>query len=133
MLSYKASTSHFWRPSERISFPVFRSHSEFVAGCEVEFSAVWNAYLLLNVTLGETRDWQAVTENGAAPPAFSERGEWVDLAYSNGALVLSVTLCYSAFNTADIPVHISSPQNRTEPGPTYDLDQGQFHFDDIRK
>jgi hypothetical protein len=91
------------------------------------------AYLLLNVTLGNSTNWQAVTEKIANPPAYSERGEWVDLVYSGGTLVLSITLCYSAFDTADIPVHISSPENRTEPGPAFDLNQGQFHFDAIRR
>jgi hypothetical protein len=91
------------------------------------------AYLILNYTLGDPSDWLAVTQTAAAPPAYSERGEWIDLVYSDGSLVLSVSLCYSAFDTADIPVYISSAENRTEPGPTFDLNKGQFHFDAIRK
>jgi hypothetical protein len=91
------------------------------------------AYILLNVTLGDSSHWQAVTERGAHPPAISAHGAWQDLVYSDADLVLSVSLCYAAFNTAEIPVRISSIANRTEPLPSYDSSKQLYHFDDIRE
>ncbi|KAJ4363628.1 hypothetical protein N0V83_009924 [Neocucurbitaria cava] len=92
-----------------------------------------NAYLVLNVSLGSEEQWQAVTENGATPPLFSVRGEWLDLLYSDARQALSVTLCYTAFDSADIPVKISGDKNRTEPLPTYLLKENRYYFDAVRQ
>ncbi len=74
------------------------------------------SYLIFNVTTGLEYDWQAIVDDdttrgrGYAAPAFQERNEWLDLVFSNGKLVLSSTLCYSAFDFANLPVNISSPR-----------------------
>ncbi|KIW07211.1 uncharacterized protein PV09_02076 [Verruconis gallopava] len=86
-------------------------------------------YLLLNVTLGGAAKWEAVTGNGATAPAISQHGPWRDLVYSNADLVLSVSLCYSGFDAADLPVQINSKSNRSEPFPTYDRQSGTFKFE----
>jgi hypothetical protein len=106
---------------------------------------IGTAYLALNMTLvdpsvfihlnGEIHDIQST-------PSYSERGEWLDLTYSNSStsnssVVLSVSLCYSAFNHAQIPVKISSQSNRTEPVATFGnaksfVDFG-YQFDAIRQ
>jgi hypothetical protein len=91
------------------------------------------AYILLNVTLGDSSHWQAVTETGAKPPQVSAHGPWEDLVYSDASLILSVSLCYTAFNTAELPVHMSSIANRTEPLPFYDIVKQVYHFDTIRE
>ena len=80
----------------------------FSAGFE-ESEAYGAAYLILNVTLGSSYTWDAVAGGTpVAPPEYSQNGEWLDLVYSKGDLVLGVTVCYSAFRTADIPVLVSS-------------------------
>jgi hypothetical protein len=96
-------------------------------------TTIGTAYFFLNVTLGDTTNWRAVTQMTANPPNFSSHGEWLDLVYSDASLILSVTVCYSAFQTADIPVTISSTGNRTEPFPTYNLSTTLYHFDQVRK
>lgn len=96
------------------------------------------AYLMVNVTKGSASTWQAVTErvgpdSGVKPPQYSTNGEWLDLIYSNGALVLSVSLCYSSFDTADLPVKIISSANRTENTPVFDFDASIYTFNALRK
>ena len=96
------------------------------------------AYLMVNVTKGTSSIWRAVTEasssgSGVKPPQYSTSGEWLDLIYSNGALVLSVTLCYSSFDTADLPVKISSTANRTETTPIFDFDSSTYTFNALRE
>ena len=96
------------------------------------------AYLIVNVTKGAPATWRAVTESsstgsGVRPSQFSTSGEWLDLIYSNGALILSVTLCYSSFDTADLPVKISSTTNRTETIPTFDFNSSTYTFDALRE
>lgn len=92
------------------------------------------AYMILNVTHGSTAKWRAVIEGEGpvSPPAFSINGEWRNLVYSNADLVLGVTLCYSAFDTADISVSISSKQNRTEPTSSFDFKRSIYRFKDVR-
>ena len=111
-----------WLPTPGSLFRIAKNSTEF-----------GTAYLVLNVSLGSQQNWQAVTETGATPPSFSEHGEWRDLVYSGSSLVLSLTLCYSAFDTADIPVTIVSESNRTEPLPTYPLSDRRYRFDAVRK
>lgn len=92
------------------------------------------SYLILNITLGSEETWAAITRGApAAPPEYGESGEWLDLVYSKGSLVLGVTLCFSAFRTADIPVTISSPSNRTEPTTSFDFSKSIYEFSAIRK
>jgi hypothetical protein len=104
----------------------------FSAGFE-ESEAYGAAYLILNVTLGSSYTWDAVAGGTpVAPPEYSQNGEWLDLVYSKGDLVLGVTVCYSAFRTADIPVLVSSNFNRTEPAASFDLVNSMYTFSEIR-
>lgn len=101
-------------------------------------STYGTAYLMVNVTKGGPSTWRAVTEvsssgSGVKPPQYSTSGEWLDLIYSNGELVLSVTLCYSSFDTANLPVKISSTANRTETIPIFDFDSSTYTFDALRQ
>jgi hypothetical protein len=102
------------------------------------------AYLLLNTTLGSSELWQKALVSGQPgeketagyyPVAYQERGEWMDLVYSKGDVVLSATLCYAAFDTADIPVHIESRSNRTESdnNPIFDVKGAAYTFDGLRR
>lgn len=91
------------------------------------------AYLMVNVTKGSASKLQAVTEpvgpdSGVKPPQYSTNGEWLDLIYSNGALVLSATLCYSSFDTVDLPVKISSSANRMETSPVFNFDTSIYSY-----
>ena len=99
-------------------------------------STLWGiGHLVLNVTLGEPEDWQAVLgdHGDQHPPFYQIRENWLDLIYSEGEQVLSLSLCYSSFMTADMPVKIQSPTNRTEPSPVYDLSQSKYTFDSVRQ
>ncbi|KAI4187076.1 MAG: hypothetical protein L6R41_003060 [Letrouitia leprolyta] len=97
-------------------------------------STYGTAYLLLNVTAGDSEEWAAVTEAGPTrPPYFSKTNEWMDLIYSKGHLILSSTLCYAAYDSADIPVNITSTANRTEPEPVFDSKLQRYTFSDYRK
>jgi hypothetical protein len=67
-----------------------------------------NAYIVLNVTAGSDTFWKSFTnvryDVVKQPMAYKERGEWLDLSFGNGQGVLSATLCYSAFDIADLPI-----------------------------
>ena len=96
-------------------------------------STYGTAYLVVNVTDGTPEEWRSVAEQAPrSTPFFNKNGEWIDLIYSNGHLVLSATLCYAAFDTADIPVEISGNQNRTEPQPTFDHKTERYKFTEYR-
>ncbi|KAK0640636.1 hypothetical protein B0T16DRAFT_200847 [Cercophora newfieldiana] len=95
------------------------------------------AYLIVNVTTGNQGRWKAaVTDDtrgrGYSPPAYSYRNEWLDLVFSNGGLVLSTTLCYTAFQFGELPVTISSVSNRTEPAPVFAPQLRRYIFDNVR-
>lgn len=100
------------------------------------------AYLVLNSTLGSQYDWEAGLEvpnddnaTGYYPVAYQERSEWLDLVYSKSNVILSVSLCYAAFDFADMPVEISSNINRTETSfdPIYDPSTSTYTFAALRQ
>lgn len=104
--------------------------------------AYGTAYLILNVTRGSAAEWaaaaQAVNDNPTvnatiSPSQYSSRQEWLDLIWANGDLVLSVSLCYTAFDTADIPIAMSSKANRTEPDPYYDFGTLTYNYGAVRE
>ena len=104
-----------------------------------EASYNWGvAYLFLNVTEGSAYDWDAVVgapangSSGFAPPYYQERNEWRDYVFSNGNLILSTTLCYASFMTADLPVDITGSLNRFEPSMTFDFDSQTYIFPEVR-
>ncbi|KAI9725757.1 MAG: Mitochondrial outer membrane protein iml2 [Chrysothrix sp. TS-e1954] len=99
-------------------------------------SSLWGiGHLVLNVTLGDVADWQQVLGSYGEqhPPQYQLRDNWLDLIYSGGKQVLSLSLCYSSFLTADMPVMIQSSTNRTEPIAGYDLGQSKYTFDSVRR
>lgn len=108
-------------------------NSSLMGGTDLQGSA----YLLLNNSLGIfDAFWDAVS-----PPrltvvaeASQERGEWLDLLYSNGSVMFSATICYAAFDFADIDVSISSQSNRTESRlePVFDKDKSTYTFQELR-
>ena len=97
-------------------------------------AAYGTAYLMLNLTKGDQDRWSQETESGGkAPEQYSTRGEWLDLILGGGDLVLSMTLCYSSFDTADIPVTINSGKNRTETAPAYNFKTSSYNWLDLRQ
>lgn len=106
--------------------------SEFFDPSHMEEASVHaKPYLFLNNTLNtEYGLWQ---ETGVADASY-ERGEWLDLSYWNGGLILSASVCYAAFDFADIDVRISSQSNRTESRlyPVFDRDTATFSFQGLR-
>lgn len=96
-----------------------------------------SAYLLLNNSLGVFGDYAGLMW----PPglivvaeASKERGEWLDLLYSNGSVIFSASICYAAFDFANIDVSISSQSNRTESHlePVFDRDTSTYTFQELR-
>ncbi|KAK3348648.1 hypothetical protein B0T25DRAFT_546166 [Lasiosphaeria hispida] len=93
------------------------------------------AYLITNITLGSPEFWKVImggNDNVFSPPAFSDRSEWIDLIFSNGDAVLSLTLCHSAFRQAEMPVHLSSASNRTEIVPLFNFSNSRYDFSAVR-
>ncbi len=116
--------------------------SEFVKFREnktTEASHNYNAaYLVLNVTSGASHQWEKVMFRpkgppDSRPPFYSEHDEWVDYVWSNRELVLSATLCYASYDSADVDVRISSNRNRTEPTTGYNITSASYTFADIRR
>jgi hypothetical protein len=95
------------------------------------------AYLVLNVTNGTQYLWELATQvgnsNAQPPPQISQHDTWRDLVFADGVLILSVTLCYASFMTADIPVKISSARNRTEPVPSFDFNSNKYNYQELRR
>lgn len=90
-----------------------------------------SAYLFLNVTLGGIEDLVNQTDLVVAD-ASKERGEWLDLIYSNGSVIISASICYAAFDFADIDVSITSQSNRTESRLEPVFDGAKYTFQELR-
>ena len=71
-------------------------------------------------------------ERGFSPPTYSHRNKWVDFAFSNGTLVLSTTIFYSAFDFASLPINITSTANRTEPAAVWEAPSSRYNFSPVR-
>lgn len=98
-----------------------------------------SAYLFLNVTLGiDEEHWGTVSLPAvgglAVAEASRERGEWLDLIYSNGSVIISASICYAAFDFAEVDVSISSQSNRTESRlePVFDRGTSSYTFQGLR-
>ena len=95
-----------------------------------------SAYLILNISEGVYSDWISVVSPedpaigiikgpGTSPVQYSNHDEWLELYFtSNGSLRISLSLCYLAFDTADLTVQVSGDTNRTEPTVTYNQTTG---------
>ncbi|KAN0099798.1 hypothetical protein V8E51_013573 [Hyaloscypha variabilis] len=104
-----------------------------------------DAYLALNISSGTQNEWElalsradsdfgTLTDPGSAPLAYSDHGEWLDLLFSADAnLRLSISLCYTAFDTAELDISMSGPQNRSEPVPSYDVASSGYTYTAIRQ
>lgn len=98
---------------------------------EEEASILAMPYLFLNNT-GEPHP-SLLSEDGIEYTSH-ERGEWLDLSYGNDGLIVSASICYAAFQFADLDVRISSKSNRTESRlePVFDRDTTIFTFQELR-
>lgn len=117
--------------------------SEFDDPTQVDEYFNSTAYLYLNYTLGEPEDLlQSVDSRGfinqthriLVAEASHERGEWLDLTFSNSSIVISASICYAAFDLADVDVSISSQSNRTESRlePIFDQKTSTYTFNELR-
>ncbi|KAK7700360.1 hypothetical protein SLS64_010968 [Diaporthe eres] len=96
-----------------------------------------SAYLLLNNSFGifdafgNTRSRLGLS---VAVKASQERGEWLDLTYANSSDILSASICFAAFDFADIDVSVASQSNRTESRlePVFDQDTSTYTFQELR-
>ena len=107
-----------------------------------------NAYMVINVSSGSATEWaQAIPGedpnlglfrgSGTTPLGYGVHGqnnEWYDLIYSEDArLNLSVSVCYTAFDTADLRVSIESSSNHSDTVPTWNERMKVFDYSDIRR
>ncbi|KAE8442117.1 hypothetical protein EG329_003823 [Mollisiaceae sp. DMI_Dod_QoI] len=58
--------------------------------------------------------------------------EWVDVIFEDGSM-LSASLCYAAFDTADLDIQASGASNRTEPVPGFDPVSNSLTFTEVTK
>ena len=101
-------------------------------------------FVVVNMTAGSVEEWARVLgvdggefgtfgNNGATPTLYSNRQEWLDLLFTkNASLVMSVSLCYASYDTADLAIQVSSDSNRTEPVPRYDPLTRKYDYSSIR-
>jgi hypothetical protein len=96
------------------------------------------AYLVLNVSSGPNLEWQNTIPGHDATPLSVPDGapdrEWLQFSLQ-GDLSFGASLCYAAFDIADIPVKITSTnrRNRTEPLPQFNFGSKRYTFDGVRK
>lgn len=106
-------------------------------------SGVFGAtYLALNFTSGTSTEWfeymggdlKGIGVGGFKPPLFADNNEWLDLIFTgNGSLQLSVSLCYAAWESADLVINAFASQNRTEPTPVFDHENTRWRYNNIRR
>lgn len=139
VLQWGLSLCQLWKFEEAGRMKDFGGlYSEFqdpslIGGADLQGSA----YLALNNSLtifddiGENVIPLNITD---VAEASQERGEWLDLFYSNGSVLFSASICYAAFDFADIEVSISSQSNRTESRlePVFDQDTSAYTFQELR-
>lgn len=101
-------------------------------------------FVVVNMTAGSVEEWARALGvdggefgtfggTGAAPILYSNRQEWLDLLFTkNASLIMSVSLCYASYDTADLAIHVSSDSNRTEPVPRYDPLKRKYDYSSIR-
>lgn len=101
-------------------------------------------FVVVNMTAGSVEEWSRVLgvdggefgtfgSSGATPTLYSNRQEWLDLLFTNNAsLIMSVSLCYASYDTADLTIQASSDSNRTEPVPRYDPVKRKYDYSNIR-
>ena len=104
-----------------------------------------DAYIVMNISSGTADEWLlglsdeissvgVINGPGSVPRAYSDHGEWLDLVFSEDAsLRLSVSLCYTAFDTADLDISMYGAQNRTEPVSNYDIGTSAYTYGAIRE
>jgi hypothetical protein len=106
--------------------------SEFFDPSRMEEASVYaKPYLILNNTLNNYP--YTMGEIGVANSSH-ERGEWLDMSYWDGSAIISASVCYAAFDFADIDVRISSQSNRTESRlePVFDRETSAYTFTELR-
>lgn len=115
--------------------------SEFRDPTRVNGSINGAAYLYLNCTPSEREEgytdhleYADELDPILIAESSHERGEWLDLTFSNSSVTISASLCYAAFDFADIDVRISSQSNRTESRlkPDFDRDTRSYTFKELR-
>ncbi|KAE9367389.1 hypothetical protein N431DRAFT_416001 [Stipitochalara longipes BDJ] len=109
-------------------------------GLPSEFDNSSMGFLYLAINASTTYTYPAPVNFTTGLIANETHGEWEELVWHyydpgswNASLstTLSLSLCLTAFDTADIPVQISGSQNRSEPSPTWN--GAQMDFSNIRE
>lgn len=106
-----------------------------------------NAYVVVNVSSGSEAEWANAIPgedpnlgifrgSGTSPVGYSVHGqnnEWYDLIFSEDAtLNLSVSVCYTAFDAADLHVQIEASGNHSDITPSWNTTRQAFDYSDIR-
>lgn len=90
-------------------------------------------FLMINVSLGRLDHWDTAIGGfgSVSPPSYASRDEWIDLIFSKEKLQISLSVCYSALDTADPRVQMYSNAIGTELMVTYDLRTWSFDYSSI--
>lgn len=118
----------------------FKDYSSWLAD-STTFNNSWDfgtAYLVFNVTSGPSFLWEDFFNYQKVLPAPVAAGEtskeWKLFTLATD-LSFGATLCYSALDTAEIPVEITSEPERnvTEPAPTFNSGSKRYEFQELRR
>ena len=119
----------------------FKNYTAWLANITKETPAAQygSAYLVFNVSTGVWEAWSNMLTPDLFNPSLTsvpegrQVNEWISFSFPY-ELSFSVTLCYAALDTADIPVTITSSKmrNRTEPQPNFNFTSRQYTFEEVR-
>ncbi|KAJ9604271.1 hypothetical protein H2200_011105 [Cladophialophora chaetospira] len=125
----------------------FSTSSQIVRTPQDANYAFGNAYLMVNVSSGLEKDWAGTISgedanlgifrgDGTPPLAYSVHGhnnEWYDLLWSkDGLLNLSISVCYTAFDAADLYVRLESSTNHSDLSPEWNRSTQSFDYSAVR-
>lgn len=113
------------------------------------FGQMGSSYMILNLTSGNilsdffisSDNLTEITSPGLELKSLSGRDEWLDLEFpvemvsgteDSDSYRISVTVCYTGFDSADLPVTAVSKTNRTEPEPKFSA-TSYYSFDAVRR
>ncbi|KAL6244524.1 Mitochondrial outer membrane protein iml2 [Rhinocladiella similis] len=118
----------------------FNDYSSWLA-TSTTFNNSWDfgtAYLVFNVTSGPSFLWEDFFKYQKVLPipitARETSKEWKLFTLATD-LSFGATLCYSALDTAEIPVEITSESDRnvTEPAPSFNFGSKRYEFQELRR
>lgn len=85
---------------------------------------------------GTFEDWGEPSFSDPGPNQVRTVGsdEWLNVYFNKDIkLLVSLSFCYAAFDTADLNTKASSNKNRREPMPQFNDEIGQYQYTSVRR